>query len=160
MNTLTNIIGYLLKNYPYPWDLSNSRLTKLVYLTDWIHAINFEGQQVTEIDWFFNHHGPYVSDIIEEVARNPSVFHVERRDLPIGGFKNQIEIVNNNKDFKLSQNAQKVVDKVIEITKDLPYSEFINMVYASYPIKASEKYNFLDLGKFATEFNQLKHQEA
>ena len=56
---LEAIIAYFCKYYPYTTELSNSRLTKLVYLADWFSCL-LKNKKMTDIVWMFNHYGTYV----------------------------------------------------------------------------------------------------
>ena len=44
MAELKDIVAYILKKYPTKSDMSNARLTKLVYLSDWKHSIKTYSQ--------------------------------------------------------------------------------------------------------------------
>lgn len=70
MNKLQKIIAYFCIRYPYKGELSKARLTKLVYLADWFSAL-IDDHQLTDIDWLFNHYGPYVDDVFEVASRSP-----------------------------------------------------------------------------------------
>ena len=69
MNKIENIIKYLCKNYPHKNELSKARLTKLVYLADWFSALT-KNKQMTNIEWVFNHYGPYVDEITSVATRS------------------------------------------------------------------------------------------
>ena len=60
---ISNIIKYLLKEYPHKAELSASRLTKMIYLMDWKSSIDY-GRQITNAQWHFDHYGPYVDDFV------------------------------------------------------------------------------------------------
>jgi hypothetical protein len=47
MSKLADVIAYLCVNYPYKHELSKARLTKLVYLSDWMSAQEL-GEQITK----------------------------------------------------------------------------------------------------------------
>lgn len=49
MVKLIDIILYILKNYPHKNELSNARLTKMIYLIDWRSAFD-NGKQITNIN--------------------------------------------------------------------------------------------------------------
>ena len=53
MTELKEVISYLVSKYPHKDELSNARLTKMIYLADWRHAIT-QGNQITDIRWFFD----------------------------------------------------------------------------------------------------------
>ena len=75
LNKLEMIVAYICQSYPFKNELSDARLTKLVYLTDWFHSV-YTGEQATDIVWVFNHYGPYVHDVFE-VANNSFYFDIE-----------------------------------------------------------------------------------
>ncbi len=50
MTELKDVMAYIIANYPFKGELSNARLTKMVYLTDWKNAL-LSGRQVTDISW-------------------------------------------------------------------------------------------------------------
>ncbi len=70
MNPIQIITAYYCLNYSYPGELSNARLTKLVYLADWFSALA-DRKTMTNIEWVFNHYGPYVDDVINNVSFTP-----------------------------------------------------------------------------------------
>lgn len=69
---LRNVLLYIVKNYPYGDDLTKTRITKLVYLIDWEYTKKY-GKQMTEISWYFDHYGPYVSDVLDEADEDKTV---------------------------------------------------------------------------------------
>ena len=75
MTKLQNIVAYLCSMYPHKSELSNARLTKLVYLAHWFSAL-LDGRPMTNIEWLFNHYGPYVDDVVDSV-RNTQYFSLE-----------------------------------------------------------------------------------
>ena len=48
MDNVKDIVAYICCKYPYSSELSNARLTKLVYLADWMSAVAND-EQVTDI---------------------------------------------------------------------------------------------------------------
>jgi hypothetical protein len=68
MKDLLTLIIYIFKTYPKVEELSKPRLVKLIYLIDWKHAID-NGTQATNIQWYFNHYGPYVDDVIDLIKQ-------------------------------------------------------------------------------------------
>jgi hypothetical protein len=73
-NHLRDIVAYICRNYPHKDELSNARVTKMVYLADWRSALE-RGKTLSGITWKFNHYGPFVYDVIEAV-RKDSAFQV------------------------------------------------------------------------------------
>lgn len=146
---LRNIIRYIVKNYPYPDDLTKTRITKLVYLID-LENVKKYGVQITNIEWFFDHYGPYVSDVLDEADEDKSISIV--RDISNFGTVKYIVKPKRGKDEliyeDLSENDKNIIDKVIDATKNYYWNEFIDYVYSTEPIKNGEKYSKLNLKKY------------
>lgn len=146
---LRNIIRYIVKNYPYPDDLTKTRITKLVYLID-LENVKKYGVQITNIEWFFDHYGPYVSDVLDEADEDKSISIV--RDISNFGTVKYIVKPKREKDEliyeDLSENDKHIIDKVIDVTKNYYWNEFIDYVYSTEPIKNGKKYSKLDLKKY------------
>jgi hypothetical protein len=154
MAELKDVIAYLIKNYPSTIsdELSNARLTKLIYLTDWKSCLS-NGRQVSSIDWYFDNHGPYVHDVIETASANPSVFNIVETSNAYGGRKRIIKLAGAYEP-KIKKNEAEIIDRIIEITRKMYWSEFINLVYSTYPITSSERYSKLNLAAKAGEYKK------
>ena len=148
MSNLKNILIYILNNYPHKDDLSNARLTKLVYLSDWYHAIHNK-KQISTINWYFDNYGPFVWDIYKQ-AQDSETFKVHLTKNIYGKEKKLITLKED-----ISSNIPDVekisIDKIIDSTQSLNWDEFIKLVYSTYPILTTEKYNFLNLIEKAEE---------
>ncbi|MDU7411272.1 MAG: Panacea domain-containing protein [Anaerococcus sp.] len=146
---LRNVLLYIVKNYPYGDDLTKTRITKLVYLIDWEYTKKY-GKQMTEISWYFDHYGPYVSDVLDEADEDKTV-SIQSTLSNFGTIK---YIVRPKYDKELIHYEDldvseiEVINKVFENTKMLSWNQFINYVYDTPPIKESRKYSNLDLTKF------------
>lgn len=146
------IVRYFVKNYPYKDELSKTRLTKMVYLADWYSALKY-GKQLTNIKWYFDHYGPYVSDVFDTVATDRYLV-IKHGFNAFGNPKEVVDINNsqyNELPIKIDRQCEEILNKVIDDTKQLTWNGFINYVYSSYPIKSSIRYNYLDLVKLAKE---------
>ncbi len=148
MNKLKHIIRYLVAEYPNKQELSKARLTKMVYLADWYNALKYK-EQMTDISWYFDHYGPYVTDVYKEVVDDSKLSIINTKN-QYGSNKQLIEMKNTNNDFfsntnRLSLQSTEILNKVIEDTKLLYWNDFIQFIYSSYPIKSSVKYNYLNL---------------
>ncbi|MDU1029649.1 Panacea domain-containing protein [Peptoniphilus rhinitidis] len=146
---LRNVLLYIVKNYPYGDDLTKTRITKLVYLIDWEYTKKY-GKQMTEISWYFDHYGPYVSDVLDEADEDKTV-SIQSTLSNFGTIK---YIVRPKYDKELIHYEDldvseiEVINEVFENTKMLSWNQFINYVYDTPPIKESRKYSNLDLTKF------------
>jgi hypothetical protein len=156
---ISNLIKYLLKNYPYKTDLSASRLTKILYLADWKSAIE-ESRQLTDAQWHFNHYGPYVDNFVN-IAKNDDDIKVERTRTIFGGHKQQIELSSDfNGDIDIDESEKKFLDFVILSTKEKNYEDFIKLVYSTYPVVSNSKYTDLDLVKLANEYKAISKKSS
>lgn len=147
---LHDAMAYLCANYPYPDELSNSRLTKMVYLADWKMALD-HGRQITDIRWVFNHYGPYVRDV-ESTAYTSDDLSVERDVSSFGASMARIRARPHARWPTLSEEEVAVLDHVINSTKPLTYRDFLTMIYATHPVESSQRYSVLNLVKLAEEY--------
>jgi len=152
MTNLEKLIRYILLNYPAINELSKPRLVKLIYLIDWRYTIE-KGNQYTDIKWYFNHYGPYVTDVIDFMKSNSEIFEVVSYNNSYEGITDKFILKDKNK-IQLENEVKTITDKFIEYTYKQTWSSFINLVYSSYPIKNTSKYNYLDLQNLAIEFNK------
>lgn len=157
MAALKDILVYILKKYPYKNELSNARLTKLVYLADWYNTLHNE-KQISNIKWYFDNYGPFVWDIYKEVKKD-STFNIKHTTNFFGKEKKLISL-NKDIEYQLKSNEIKSIDRIIEITKELNWEKFINLVYSTYPILTTEKYNYLNLKSRADEYKKQKAQQV
>lgn len=148
---IMDVIKYILQTYPHKDQLSASRLTKMLYLSDWKAALEY-GYQLTDTNWHFNHYGPYVDDFVK-MAKNDEDIKVTNTSTMFGGNKQLFELSSNCKRcVNLSSQLKEIVDFVINATKDKNYEEFIKLVYSTYPVISSSKYSDLDLVSKAREY--------
>ena len=154
MNDLVNLIVYIFRKYPKVEELSKPRLVKLIYLIDWKHTID-NGRQATSINWFFNHYGPYVDTVINLIKENPLVFNVETRINAYGGVSDKIKLISKN-EFSINDTIRKSADFIIENTSDKNWSDFINLVYSTFPIRNNSKYTSLNLIEKAEKFKHYR----
>ena len=152
MASLKDILIYLIKQYPHKDELSNARLTKMIYLADWLSAIR-KDSQLTNIKWYYDNYGPFVWDVFDCVEDNADIFSVEYTTNMYGGEK---RLINLKKDVpnNLSNEEKRILDEVIDNTKSLYWTDFIKLIYSTYPILTSEKYSYLDLVNKAKEWRE------
>lgn len=153
MAELNKVIRYFAFHYPYKNELSKTRMTKMVYLADWFSAQKY-GSQLTEIKWFFDDYGPYVRDVYE-VAKKDNKLTI-KEEMSTYNFPKQVIALKKDTESaldlgELSSRDRAILEEVIEETKSLNFSEFVEFVYDTYPIKNEKKYTFLDLVRFAEQ---------
>lgn len=148
MNKLEKIMAYICQTYPFKDELSDARLTKMVYLTDWFNSV-LSGEQSTEIVWVFNHYGPYVKDVFE-LAKNNDSFKIDYKTNVYGNTKAVVNYIGEP--VKLDKDLEEIINRIIDKTKGMYFNDFINYVYSTYPIKNNVRYSTLDLPKLAQEY--------
>ncbi|RJL18998.1 Panacea domain-containing protein [Pectobacterium polaris] len=154
MNKIQNITAYLCVNYPIQSELSKARLTKMVYLADWFSSL-VNDKQLTDIEWVFNHYGPYVDDVIDSISRSRKNFIIKHERNIYGSEKNTISFIGDIEDIGLTRNERQILDVVINKTKGLYFNDFIEYIYSTYPIRNRTRYSVLDLPRLAREYSRL-----
>lgn len=153
MAELQDIIAYLLAKYPHKSELSNARVTKMIYLADWRSAIT-RSCQISSISWHFDNYGPFVWDVKDAVEKHPSLFKIEDSQNMFGERKCQFALADTSYVPNLKQDEQVILDHVIQSTKSLHWNSFINLVYSTYPVLSSDRFTSLDLVTKASEYRQ------
>lgn len=152
MAELKDVIAYLMRDYPNPDALANARVTKMVYLADWKAALD-HGEQLTRIRWFFDNFGPYVHDVRNVVAKHSELFRIEQRPTDLGGQKNVFVLRDPTYDPQLSSRDKAILNHVRSKTESLSFDSFVKLVYSTYPVMKSDRYEFLNLAKLAQQRN-------
>jgi predicted nucleic acid-binding OB-fold protein len=152
MSELRDVVAYICRNYPHKDELSNARVTKMIYLADWRSALT-RGKRLTDVHWVFNHYGPFVYDIINAVKEDP-VFEVVPTENMYGGPKDLMRIADDVDYPSLGEEERELLDFVIEKSAQKNWDEFIRLVYSTYPIATQERFSELDLVALAREYEQ------
>lgn len=151
-SAVADIATYICATYPDKSELSNARLTKLVYLADWASA-QISGSQLSDIRWIFNNYGPWVPDVMDRV-REDERLEVVAGFNAYGSSKLTVAIrtgVAIDVDSLLSDQTRSIVDSVISDTESMYFAEFIAHVYATIPVVISQRSSVLDLERIARE---------
>jgi hypothetical protein len=151
---LRDVMVYLCQNYPHTDELSNARLTKMIYLADWRSAIQ-RREQVTDITWFFNHYGPFVRAVLE-TAESDRSFTVRVATNAYGSEKSVISVSSSAEAPSVSPEDREVLDHVIRQTEALYWADFLKLVYSTYPILSQPRYTYLDLIDLAHRYAEDK----
>lgn len=155
MAELRDVLVYLCRQYPHPNELSNARLTKMVYLADWRSALE-RGVQLTGIEWEFSHYGPYVHDVSRLAHADPA-FEVFGTASVYGSQKQLIRVRPDAPAPNLTNEDREILDHVIATTQRLYWDGFMKLVYSTYPVVTQSRYSLLDLPKLAVEY---RHEQA
>lgn len=160
MAKIKDVVFYLISHYPSDkkGDLSQSRLTKMVYLADWHQSINFD-EQVTDIQWYFDEYGPFVRDIDDVITKNPDVFE---KKIISNIFEAPKILYSLKKDVNyevyISSNEKKSLDHVIKQTEDLNFDDFIGLIYATFPVLTSNKNSRVNLKNKSHEYKEFNQK--
>jgi hypothetical protein len=150
--TLRDIVAYVGKNYPYKDELSNARVTKMIYLADWRSAIT-RGEQLTDLEWEFSHYGPYANNV-KQVAETDPAFEVISTKNSYGGQKDLIQVADNVDYPSLTEDEKELLDCVVSSSASKNWDDFIKLVYSTYPIVTQDRFSKLDLVKLAREYEE------
>lgn len=161
MAPLQDVMAYIIKNYPdsIGHELSNARLTKMVYLADWHQALN-EGRQITNINWYFDNFGPFVRDIEETAGQNEHLFSVDLGSNMYGQVKKTFALRDARYEPRLTAAERRSLDHIIDVTRKLYWAPFIKLVYSTHPIASSQRYSYLDLVEKAREYRTQAPQRV
>ena len=91
--------------------------------------------------------------------RNPEIFNIKESKNIYGNDK-EIILCNPDEEDDISNSVKEVLDFVIETTKNLYWSDFIKLVYSTYPIFSQSKYTILDLPDLAKKYKHMQLQDA
>lgn len=157
MAELHDVMAYLIKNYPdsMAHELSNARLTKMVYLADWHQALN-EGRQISNIEWYFDNFGPFVKDVEDTAAEYDDLFVVDLGSNMYGQAKKTFALRDEDYEPELDDAERRSLDHIIEVTRKLFWAPFIKLVYSTHPIASSQRYTYLDLVAKAREYKRQR----
>lgn len=150
---LADIVAYLCAKYPHKSELSNARLTKLVYLADW-KSTQDSGYQVTGINWVFNNYGPWVPDVIDAASAD-SRFQITSGVNAYGSPRTTVTLDQHaapTVDAAVSVRTARVLDLVIAETEGMYFNPFIRYVYDTLPVRSTPKGSPLPLEKIRREY--------
>ncbi len=159
MAAIEDVIAYIAEKYPHKHELSNARVTKLVYLSDWKHSLE-SGRQITGINWYFDNYGPFVWDVKEAAERHPELFDLSYNTNMFGSKKLMFKLKDDSYSPSLTEQEKAAVDHVIEVTRGLYWNDFIKLVYSTYPVTSSDRYSLLDLPAKAREYQSARSESA
>lgn len=158
MAELKDVMAYIIANYPKSMsaELSNARLTKMVYLADWHSCLRGKGQ-ISNVDWYFDNYGPFVWDIKRTADKYPDIFKVDEKENMYGSSKRVFELCGDYAP-SLTSSEIKSLDHIIKVGSQRYWNDFIKLVYSTYPVSSSERYSSLDLETKADEYRKLRDE--
>jgi hypothetical protein len=151
MAALADAMAYILKRYSGS-AMSNVRLTRMLYLTDWVHALRHR-DSVTPIRWYYDTYGPFVWDVLDTANADPERFVVTYTNPAYGAPVALIGLAEAALEQPdLSPEERESADHVIDATDDLDTDGFVKLVYSTHPILTSDRFSYLDLIEKAEEY--------
>jgi hypothetical protein len=158
MTKIEQIALLVYNSYPNPYELSKARLVKIIYLSDWKFALE-HGRQITDIKWYYNHYGPFVKSIIEEIRQSP-YFETIKLTNSYGGEKEIFKPKDAFIEITLLEEEISVIQSIAKLSSQYFFDDFIRLVYSTYQVVVSEKYQYLDLVSLAKEYQQGQKMAA
>jgi hypothetical protein len=134
--------------------LPKARCVKLFYLLDWKAALA-SGKAITGLTWYYHHFGPYLPEVVDMLVDSGDII-LHQQDNAMGSEAEYLTLkapkASKTREDCLSKEEQNLADEVITATKDLSFTDFIKLVYSTYPIRISQKYTELDLPRLAKSY--------
>jgi hypothetical protein len=135
-------------NYPLP----NSRLTKIIFLLDWISCLR-ANTRITNFNWYIDSSGPYVRDVVECIKANSDIFQFKIDTDDYGNSHTSISL-NETSAYRpqiLEGKLEVILNLIIDSTKKLEYSDFIGTVLESQPVIRTSRFHYVKLEDCASE---------
>ena len=150
MARFSDLVDFLVSEYPRPQELTSGRLDKLIYLLDVEWAWG-NGEQLTQTRWTFNNHGPFVGagdSYVEsldgkkiEIHEDVTMYGDKKRWYEWKATDLQKQVVAE----ALTNEEKIVLRKVIEDTWRLPWGRFVKYVYSTLPMVKAKQYECIDI---------------
>lgn len=156
---IADMVAYICAKYPRKSELSNARLTKLVYLADW-RSVQDNGTQISEIGWFFDQFGPWVPDVID-AARADSRFEVILGANAYGSPRRTVQLQRDavdSVDALVDGRTREILDLVMAETSGMYFNRFIDYVYQTLPVRETPKGSPLPLASIARDHPAAKRR--
>lgn len=145
-NINLEIIKYLTNNTI----VSQNKLEKQLYLVDWFSCLINENQ-LSSFDWKSDN-GPKAKGLNKLIHDNDDILKIiEKNNIKSIHFENYL----NN----FQEKDSKIINFVLEKTKDLNISELTDYVFSSYPFQASHRNYDLNLKELSLEYLEEKNKD-
>lgn len=141
MNNINlEIIKYLTNNSI----VSQNKLEKQLYLVDWFNCLTNE-TQLSSFDWKSDN-GPKANGLNKLIHDNDDILKIfVNNNIKSIHFENYLNTFFDEKEMK-------IIDFVLEKTKDKNITEITDYVFSSYPFQASFREFDLNLEELALEY--------
>jgi hypothetical protein len=138
---LSTLISYILKEMNKEYSVNINVITHILFLCDWKHSIEYK-KIITGIAWEKTNYGV--------IDRHSIIDNIFLKDY----------IYRNNYDtIQLSSDYITTIQFILEKTKKFKYTDFLHLVYSTYPMIMAEKNKPLNLISLANEYNIYKEKE-
>lgn len=130
--------------------VSQTKLEQQLYLVDWFNCLGYS-KQLSNFEWKSDN-GPKAKGLNKLIHDYEEFFKIMK--------KNDIKYLHfekNNYEFlELTEDNKKIIDFVLEKTKDKNITEIKDYVFASYPFQAPYREFDLNLEKLAFDYLEQK----
>lgn len=151
---LRDVVIYIFSKYRKDISFSRVRLTKLIYLVDWCHVVDYN-TQITTITHYHNNRGAFSDEVLDYLMKD-SDFLVEQTSIYMGEPCLAISLRNKRLTHSLTTKETQSIDYIIDLTKDLNWTDFTHLVDRTFPMTISARHSELDLIKIRVYFNEVK----
>lgn len=128
-------------------ELTETRLTRIVYLADWKSALE-RRRPLTSIRWRFEEGGPSSAEVRDLIRQDLDFeFRVNAGEpLEFVHYKGTPNFTS------LEDGDKQILDFVIDKSATKDWTEFTKLVYSTFPILTQPRYSLLDLLVLAKEY--------
>lgn len=150
MNKVQQIAAYYLKHSKSK-SISELRLTKILYLCDWIHCLVHDSY-MTNFKWMLKY-------CVTAEGVNQSIMSGQHFSMQVIKQHSEIKeytllFPNINNTELLVDSEIKVIDYILKHTDELYFNDLINYIHSTYPLREDTIYRDLDLLKSAKNYHQ------
>lgn len=146
---LKQMLTYFITYSKSPSTLTSSKLTRLVYLADWLHYSK-KGVQVTEIKWQFNGYAPHVSDVNTILTNDSNYIFTTVYDA-YGNSKEVVKLKSYQPIDDLELDDLETLKNTLEITDNLNWLELTRIINNTAPVKFQDiDENYLDFDRVSS----------
>lgn len=129
-------------------EISFNRLIGLLYLTDWFNCI-LNDKKLTTFNYEYQHSHIKIKGLSKLLSYDDLIIKENIYD----------KVKNDGKEYKYTENELKLLDFVVDKTKDKYGMELFDYMCSTYPIQAPYRNTMLDLEKLSIEYKELENQK-
>lgn len=159
MPNLRDVIVYICQHYPREQELTETRLTQIVYLADWLHAVQ-HGVPFLDIAWEFNIYYGLSTDPIANVVAEDEVFELAEISDVFGYPKRVVRLKEEVSQVPLPETEMRVIDAVIQTASSGTFDSFIRYLYHTFALASETGASKLNLNDLARRYKAGQGEES